>query len=157
MRATSDRAFVWVWLPGQAKPVAAGVLQRRPGGLLRFGYGQSYLARADAISLWEQNSRWKTGGSNPTRRRRSRGVCATPRRTCGAGGSILNRIIGNPSRDLDPDDADTMTYLLESGSDRCRPKAILRAGERQSSETSLAKPRSQWPEQDVSGAPHATV
>lgn len=48
---TSDRAFVWTWLPGQVEPVVAGALSYRGSGL-RFVYGESYLARDDKISLY---------------------------------------------------------------------------------------------------------
>ena len=41
-------AFVWIWLPGETKPVVAGILQR-VGTQLLFNYGRSYLARENAI------------------------------------------------------------------------------------------------------------
>jgi hypothetical protein len=43
--------YVWVWLPGQVAPVVAGRLAPTAQGL-QFNYGQSYLARDDAISLY---------------------------------------------------------------------------------------------------------
>ena len=46
---TSD-AFIWVWLPGDAGPVACGRL-RDFGGELRFAYGRGYLERDRAIPL----------------------------------------------------------------------------------------------------------
>ena len=49
--AAPDEAYVWTWLPGQTTPVVAGRLAKAPGGTYVFNYGQSYLARADAISL----------------------------------------------------------------------------------------------------------
>jgi serine/threonine-protein kinase HipA len=50
---TSDRVFVWCWLPGQTEPVPAGVLERRNGSEdLSFRYGNRYVERADAISLY---------------------------------------------------------------------------------------------------------
>jgi serine/threonine-protein kinase HipA len=45
-------AFVWVWLPGATEPVVAGRLVHVGENLL-FNYGQSYLSREDAISLYE--------------------------------------------------------------------------------------------------------
>ena len=44
-------AYVWVWLPGQVEPVVAGRMAPTPQGL-QFNYGQSYLARNDAIPLY---------------------------------------------------------------------------------------------------------
>jgi len=45
-------AYVWIWLPGETKPVVAGVLER-VGNQLLFNYGRSYLARENAISIYE--------------------------------------------------------------------------------------------------------
>lgn len=48
--STSDRAYVWTWLPGRATPVPAGLVVD-VGGRLVFRYGARYVARDDAISL----------------------------------------------------------------------------------------------------------
>ena len=45
-------AYVWIWLPGEIKPVVAGILQR-VGTQLLFNYGRSYLARENAVSIYE--------------------------------------------------------------------------------------------------------
>lgn len=52
---TSDVGYVWIWLPGQRTPVAAGVLrpQGRNSREYDFAYATSYLNRGDAISLYE--------------------------------------------------------------------------------------------------------
>lgn len=47
-----DHAYVWTWLPEHPEPVVAGVL-RTQGDTLTFQYGASYLARGNAISLYE--------------------------------------------------------------------------------------------------------
>src|SRR5690606_6686411 len=47
----AGRAFVWIWLPDATEPVVAGVLQA-DGPVVRFAYGQSYLARTDAVALY---------------------------------------------------------------------------------------------------------
>jgi serine/threonine-protein kinase HipA len=44
-------AYVWVWLPGRETPVVAGRLER-VDEVVFFNYGQSYLARADAVPLY---------------------------------------------------------------------------------------------------------
>ena len=46
-------AYVWAWLPGETEPVVAGRLVRDGNNLL-FNYGQSYLARSNAISLYDK-------------------------------------------------------------------------------------------------------
>ncbi len=49
-------AFVWIWLPGQIKPVIAGKLEAG-NGLIHFNYGKSYLERIgknpSAIAIYE--------------------------------------------------------------------------------------------------------
>jgi serine/threonine-protein kinase HipA len=54
---TSDKApaeaYVWLWLPDQAEPVVAGRLEATAQGL-QFNYGRSYLARNEAIALYDQ-------------------------------------------------------------------------------------------------------
>ena len=47
-----EEAYVWIWLPDRASPVVAGLLSRA-GGSIVFNYGQSYLARPDAIAIYE--------------------------------------------------------------------------------------------------------
>lgn len=44
-------AYVWVWLPGEVEPVAAGILTR-DGKNLVFNYGKSYLARDNSVAIY---------------------------------------------------------------------------------------------------------
>jgi len=65
------QAYVWIWLPGETKPVVAGVLQRVEDQLL-FNYGKSYLARKNAISIYTpelslQSGEISFGTAHPTR------------------------------------------------------------------------------------------
>jgi len=53
-------AYVWIWLPGETEPVVAGVLARADDQLV-FNYGRSYLARADAIPIYEPELPLKAG------------------------------------------------------------------------------------------------
>lgn len=48
---SAREAFVWIWLPGESEPVVAGRVEEA-GGEAAFIYGQSYLRRPDAISLY---------------------------------------------------------------------------------------------------------
>lgn len=45
-------AYVWVWLPGAADPVVAGLLESQPNGMITFTYGRSFINRDDAIALY---------------------------------------------------------------------------------------------------------
>ena len=53
---TSDRryegVYVWIWLPNEIQPVVAGRLARQDDGRLVFNYGQSYIARRNAIAIY---------------------------------------------------------------------------------------------------------
>lgn len=121
---TSDRArktprevYVWTWLPERAEPVVAGRLSATPQGL-QFNYGQSYLARQDAVPLYLPELPLQPGllplptGLSMPGSLRDAAPDAWGRRV------ILNRLFGNLSRDADTADLDELSYLLESGSDR---------------------------------------
>src|SRR3546814_3002995 len=51
--ASAGEAFVWIWLPGATELVIAGRLAHERDGRLTFNYGQRYLARGDAIAIYE--------------------------------------------------------------------------------------------------------
>jgi serine/threonine-protein kinase HipA len=118
---TSDRqpteAFVWVWLPGETKPVVAGRLFSESARLL-FNYGRSYLGRNDAISLYEPELPLRAGvlplapGLTMPSCLRDAAPDAWGRRV------IINSIFGKNGKDFDTAEIDELTYLLESGSDR---------------------------------------
>ncbi|MFG1344118.1 HipA domain-containing protein [Xanthobacter autotrophicus DSM 431] len=118
---TSDagptEAFVWVWLPGETGPVVAGRLAAT-GNQLLFNYGRSYLARKNAIPLYEPELPLRAGvlpllnGLHMPSCIRDAAPDAWGRRV------ILNRKLGVQGRDVDAASLDELTYLLEPGSDR---------------------------------------
>jgi serine/threonine-protein kinase HipA len=118
---TSDKkpteAFVWVWLPGETKPVVAGRLAAA-GNQLLFNYGRSYLGRNNAISLYEPELPLRAGflpltpGLMMPNCLRDAAPDAWGRRV------IINRIFGKSGKDIDTAEIDELTYLLGSGSDR---------------------------------------
>jgi serine/threonine-protein kinase HipA len=107
-------AYVWVWLPGQTQPVVAGRLAPE-GRTLQFNYGRGYLARADAIPLYEPELPLRPGalplpsGLSMPSALRDAAPDAWGRRV------ILNRL---SSTRAGAADAGELTYLLLSGSDR---------------------------------------
>ena len=110
-------AFVWIWLPDETQPVVAGKLMQL-GDTLVFNYGQSYLAREDAIALFAPELPLKTG-ILPLLPGLSRPSCirdASPdawgRRV------IINRKFSSSGKKNLVYQLDELTYLLESGSDR---------------------------------------
>lgn len=48
----TSEAYIWIWLPGAEDPVPAGIARQR-GDRLVFHYGHRYLARDDAISIYQ--------------------------------------------------------------------------------------------------------
>jgi len=110
-------AFVWIWLPGETEPVVAGRLFS-VGEQLLFNYGRSYLARNNAISLYEPELPLRAGvlpltlGLTMPNCLRDAAPDAWGRRV------VINRIFGKSGKDIDTTEIDELTYLLESGSDR---------------------------------------
>lgn len=111
-------AFVWVWLPGDTAPVVAGRVRRLRGGRHAFGYGRSYLDRADAISLYTPELPLGPGWQEPlgnlpiASNLRDAGPDSWGQRV------ILERVLGAAGPSADPAELDQLTYFLESGSNR---------------------------------------
>jgi serine/threonine-protein kinase HipA len=110
-------AFVWVWLPDATEPVVAGRLFAS-GETLLFNYGRSYLARNNAISLYEPELPLKNGvlpltaGLSMPNCLRDAAPDAWGRRV------IINRKFGKGGQNIDTTELSELTYLLASGSDR---------------------------------------
>lgn len=119
MTSESDNqeAFVWVWLPNETKPVVAGRLAAH-GDDLFFNYARSYLARDNAISLYEPELPLREGvlpllnGLHMPSCIRDAAPDAWGRRV------IINRKFGVKGKEIDATEVGELTYLLESGSDR---------------------------------------
>ena len=111
------QAFVWVWLPGETRPLVAGKLTA-DGDQLMFNYGKSYLARENAIALYDPELPLQSGliplspGLSMPACIRDGSPDAWGRRV------IINRKLGPKGAKADTGQLDELTYLLESGSDR---------------------------------------
>ena len=116
-KAPYSEAFVWVWLPGAVEPVVAGKLTA-DGEQLIFNYGKSYLARENAIPLYDPELPLQSGlipllpGLNMPACIRDGSPDAWGRRV------IINRKLGTKGAKADAAQLDELTYLLESSSDR---------------------------------------
>lgn len=110
-------AFVWVWLPGQAEPVVAGRLALTSNEL-QFNYGQSYLARCDAISLYDRELPLKSGSLPLLPGLAMPGCLRDGSPDAWGRRVIINRLLGRKGADTDTAELDELTYLLNSGSDR---------------------------------------
>src|ERR1700723_1954547 len=110
-------AYVWIWLPGETRPVVAGVLQR-VGNQLLFNYGRSYLARENAISIYEPELPLQAveiplaDGLSMPGCIRDASPDAWGRRV------LIHRLLSVKGREAASHDLGELTYLLESGSDR---------------------------------------
>ena len=110
-------AFAWIWLPAATEPVVAGRLYA-DGDQLLFNYGQSYLARADAIPIYLPELPLRPGalplldGLSMPGCIRDAAPDAWGRRV------ILNKKFGKKGAKLDGLDLSELAFLLESGSDR---------------------------------------
>jgi len=116
-KAPYSEAFVWVWLPGAVDPVVAGKLTA-DGDHLIFPYGKGYLARENAIPLYDPELLLQSGlipllpGLSMPACIRDGSPDAWGRRV------IINRKLRTKGAKADTAQLDELTYLLESGSDR---------------------------------------
>lgn len=115
MPSEPELAFVWIWLPGASEPVIAGRLDRGDAGIISFTYGQSYLARENAIPIFLPELPLQRGPIEPVAGDIA-GCIADAAPDSWGQRVILNEIVGADA--LDTADLGILTYLLESGSDR---------------------------------------
>ncbi|WP_328592841.1 type II toxin-antitoxin system HipA family toxin [Yersinia alsatica] len=122
---TSDseykEAYAWIWLPGETKPIVAGLLSLE-GKSIVFNYGKSYLERINdeprAIPIYEPELPLKAG-ILPLLPSLSMPGCLRDSAPDAWGRRvIINRKLGKKAADMDTAIFDELTYLLESGSDR---------------------------------------
>ena len=113
----SKEAYVWIWLPGATAPVVAGKLTAA-GHTLLFNYGRSYLARKNAMSLYDAELPLKTGVLPLHKGLFMPGCIRDAAPDAWGRRVLLNRLLGAKGQDVDVTELDELTYLLESGSDR---------------------------------------
>ena len=117
MNSEYSELFVWIWLPEETTPVVAGKLTA-VGPTYVFNYGKSYLARDNAIPIYDIELPLRTGalpllaGLTMPGCLRDAAPDAWGRRV------ILNQKFGIESSNVDPAALGELTYLIESGSDR---------------------------------------
>ena len=114
---SKNEAFVWIWLPGETEPVVVGKLTVE-GEQLLFNYGKSYLARSNAIAIYDPELSLQAGeipllaGLTMPGCIRDASPDAWGRRV------IINKKLSLKGMKTDSAQLDELTYLLESGSDR---------------------------------------
>jgi serine/threonine-protein kinase HipA len=112
-----EEAFVWIWLPGEVQPVVAGVLARI-GQQLLFNYGKSYLARKNAIAIYNPELPLQAG-ELPLAPGLSMPGCIRDASPDAWGRRVLtHRKLSVKGKEGANRELSELTYLLESGSDR---------------------------------------
>ena len=113
-----EEAYVWIWLPHETQPVVAGRIARQNDGRLLFNYGQSYLARANAIAIYDPELPLRAG-EIPLHDKLQLPSCIRDASPDAWGRRVIvNRTQGLKGQDASIAELDELTYLLESGSGR---------------------------------------
>jgi serine/threonine-protein kinase HipA len=117
----SDRsvreAFVWIWLPEALEPVVAGKITA-DGDRLLFNYGKHFLARAEAIPLYDAELPLHAGLMSPPPGLAMPGCIRDASPDAWGRRVIMNRLLRVNAKDTGTVQVDELRYLLESGSDR---------------------------------------
>ena len=113
------RLFVWVWLPRETDPVVAGQIVDQ-GESMDFVYGRSYLARDNAIPLYEPELPLRSGPIAPEPPLRYANALRDAAPDAWGRRVIVNRLTGATGQAADDvmPDLGELTFLLQSGSDR---------------------------------------
>lgn len=112
-----EEAFVWVWLPGCNEPVVAGKIYTE-GKKYNFIYGQSYLERFNAISLFSEELPLQPGTIEPATNLEIAGCLRDASPDAWGRRVIIYRQHVYGAGQGSPVELDELTYLLASGSDR---------------------------------------
>lgn len=120
--ASTNKAYVWTWLPGATEPVPAGVIEAHTvsdaTSIITFAYGQSYQARADAIPLYLPELPLQPGRIEPQAGLSVAGVIRDAGPDAWGQRVVMRRLLGRASTKADPASVPLLTYLLQSGSNR---------------------------------------
>lgn len=112
-----EEAYAWIWLPGETEPVVAGRLSQEDG-VVTFLYGQSYLARKNAISIYDKELPLRAGLMEPLSGLHIAGAIRDAAPDAWGRRVILNRKFGKRVFSQNEEPLNEISYLLESGSDR---------------------------------------
>jgi serine/threonine-protein kinase HipA len=117
-RVNDNALFVWIWLPGETKPLPAGKLTKIDRRVF-FTYAQSYLKNPRAISIYDRELPLQGDAQEKNTLTSAIPSCIRDAAPDAWGRRvILNKLIGTKGRTADVGDLDELTYLIESGSDR---------------------------------------
>ena len=109
--------YVWAWLPGATEPVLAGQVGRVEG-VFQFRYARAYLEHPKAVSLYEPELPLRRGWIRPHSNMGIAGVLKDSGPDAWGQRVIHTRLSGSRDATALDIELDTLTYLLESGSNR---------------------------------------
>lgn len=122
---TENEAYVWIWLPGETKPIVAGRLEANVSqgqGTIVFNYGRSYLERIKSsqpvMSIYEPELPLQAGILHLPEGLTMPGCIRDAAPDAWGRRVIINKKLGLKGTGMDTAELDELTYLLESGSDR---------------------------------------
>jgi serine/threonine-protein kinase HipA len=115
---TSSPIYVWAWLPRATSPIPVGALEQRGRNDLWFRYGNRYLDRPDAISLYEPAMPLSKEPIGPFEDLHMPAPIRDASPDAWGRRVILNQLTGNRGGDAETDDLTEATYLTQSGSNR---------------------------------------
>ncbi|MBD8892605.1 type II toxin-antitoxin system HipA family toxin [Roseibium litorale] len=117
MISEPEELFVWIWLPGQVEPVVAGRVAARDR-IIYFNYGRSYLARPDAIPVFNLDLPLGAGVIDPPA---GHGLAPSLRDALPDRWGrrvIIHDLLGHRREAINEDSFGEMTFMMHSGSDR---------------------------------------
>ncbi len=113
-----QQLFVWIWLPGDVDPVVCGRMVTGPDGRVIFNYGQSYLARDNAIPVFLPELPLAPGAIAPLEDLTMAGCLRDGSPDSWGRRVIINRLTGMKGAAARDVELDELLYLINSGSDR---------------------------------------
>lgn len=116
-KARPEEAYVWIWLPDALQPVVAGRIAR-DGDIYFFNYGQSYLARREALPLYLPELPLTRGAIAPEPPLEMANCLRDSAPDAWGRRVIINRLTGLKGEEAHAVEFDELTFLLNSGSDR---------------------------------------
>ncbi len=116
-RQEPQSAYVWIWLPGATDPVVAGQVFK-DGQVYGFRYGRSYLARNNAISIYEPELPLGRGDIFPDTPHEMAGSLQDASPDAWGRRVIINQLTGRRGDAARNIELDELSYMLHSGSDR---------------------------------------
>ncbi len=115
--APATEAYVWIWLPGDLKPVIAGRIAPE-GQVYVFNYGRSYLERRDAVPIFLPELPLERGNIPPNAPLDMAGCLRDGAPDAWGRRVIINRLTGLRGDAANAIEFDELTFMLHSGSDR---------------------------------------